>query len=154
MTGNEENGGGEKMLIFKSSISSIIKKERAKERSECQNAHSLVLKKTVSDLTRSYELKMKQMTKDHLIEIKNKDREINALKNELNKNHNAYQELRRREKELDNLTSEFEEVLELLTVKVHEAIQPYYRMRAKIQAVKRSSDRKNEKTEGILRQIK
>lgn len=142
------------MLILKSSISNIIKKERSKERNECESAHKAELKKTVSDLTRANDLNIKQIRKEHLVEIKNRDREIYALKNEMNKNHKAYQDLRRRETELDNLTSEFEELLELLTVKIHEAIQPYYRMRAKIQTVKRSSDKKNDKMETILRQVK
>lgn len=142
------------MFIRKSKISHLIKKERSKERSMCETKAAKELKKALANLEKKYSLEIKNISKDHKTEILNKNKEIVKLKSEINKHYTKYQEIRRRETELEMLTADFEDTLGAMGIKIHESIQPFFRNRAKIESAKRKSDKKHEKVQSIFRAAK
>ena len=139
------------MLIMKSKISSVIKKERAKERAECLKKSQEELKKKTSALVKSYEEKIKLLNKNFALTLKEKSKEVDHLKSEIDKKHKEYQALRLREKNLDDLSAEFQHLIEEFGIRVQEAIQPFYRSQAKISLMKRRSDKEHEKMNKIFR---
>lgn len=149
------------LLVPKSKIGVIIKKERRKEYDRCKQDNDKLLKRTVSelktkhrnelkDLERDYEQKLKDLERDYEQKLKDKLLEIMKLREEITKNYTLYQELRQREIELDHLSVSFEAVLNEMSVKVQESIQPFLRARGKIESVKRASDRKDAKVEAVF----
>jgi hypothetical protein len=143
----------ENMFVRKSKISHLIKKEKAKERDKCRTIAEAELKETLKQLKKEYNQQMKELTKNHKSELKEKEKEVSQLKQEIEKNYYKYQQLRRREKELDNLSADLENMLNSMGIKIQESIQPFYRTRAKIETTKRSSDKKHTKVQSIFRAV-
>lgn len=139
------------MLVRKSQLNNIIKKERAKERKICKNEFQKNLKESLLEQKGSYEEEIKTNKKDYEFELKKQNKEIKNLRNEIERNHKDYQDLRKREIELDNVSHEVESVLESISIKLNESIQPFYRTRSKLDRIKRKSDRKSTKVENIFR---
>ncbi len=106
---------------------------------ELNEKHDRILKRTISE---SKEI------------IESKEREIKRLQQELDRNYYKYMELRQREKHIDQLSDEIDEVVNDMVVKVQESIQPFYRTRAKVITTKKRSDKKHTKVESIFRAAK
>lgn len=141
------------MIVRKSKISNLIKKERAKERKICQKETEKQLKDLSEELHEYYKTQMKQTSKDHRFEIRQKNNEIKKLKAEIENNHKQYQRIRLREQDLDNMSAELESVIETVSVKMQESIQPFYRTRAKVETAKRKSDKSHNKVENIFKAV-
>ncbi|HOO71392.1 MAG TPA: hypothetical protein PK926_06490 [Spirochaetota bacterium] len=142
------------MFVRKSQISHLIRKEKNRERKKCE-IESLEKIKKIRNAVETEKKKMEQELRGELNHaIQEKDREIKILKREIERNYLLYQDIRKREMFLNELTAEIENVVELMVVKVQESLQPFYRTRAKIDSIKRKSDRKHEKVENILTAVK
>ncbi len=142
------------MLVRKSKLSTLIRKERTKERKLCKQESDRVLKEHVLELKTDYELKIHELKKDFKNELKIKDTEIALLKNEIAKNHRDYQNLRQRETDLDNMSAELEQIIETMNIKIQESMQPFYRSRARLAETKRTSDKKHTKVDSIFRAVR
>lgn len=138
------------MFVKKSQISSIIRKERRKEYDRCMSEKEKSLKKVIATLNQKNEREITDLKKEFEEEIKKKDAEIRTLRDEIARNHAMYQELRQRELQLDSLSASFETVVNEMSVKMQESLQPFYRMRSKVESVKRTSDRKDAKIQSIF----
>lgn len=142
------------MFVRKSQISNLVKREKQRERQICEREYHEKIKKLRNHLeneNRKIISNIKDEFKQTLLE---KEREIKSLKSEIDKNYSLYQEIRRREVHLDQLSSDLEDVTNLMVIKVQESLQPFYRSRAKIETFKRKSDRRNEKVESIFKAVK
>ncbi len=138
------------MLVRKSKISNIIKNEKEKERLRCEKESSKEIRNLRKELENKNALIIKNLKADHkkiTLELRS---EVQKLRNELEKNHSKYVEIRLREKELDELSSVIEVDVNKMITRVHESIQPFYRTMAKVDNVKRNSDKKHEKIERIF----
>ncbi|MDA3900354.1 MAG: hypothetical protein PF637_07525 [Spirochaetes bacterium] len=138
------------MFIRKSKIEMLIQKERQKEFARSTAEYDKMLKKTASELTQKHETDLKEIKRLYDKDIKSKQQEIIQLRQELSKNHELYQRIRQRELELDNLSASFDTVLNEMNIKVQESIQPFYRIRAKIETTKRISDKRDNKVQSIF----
>ncbi|HRX15579.1 MAG: hypothetical protein JXK07_04845 [Spirochaetes bacterium] len=138
------------MFIRKSKIDMIIQKEKRKEFLRSSAEFEKLHKKTVAELAQKQESEIKDITKYYEKELKRKQQEILQLRQEISKNHDLYQKIRQRELELDNLSASFDTVLNEMNIKVQESIQPFYRMRAKIETTKRISDKRDNKVQSIF----
>jgi len=142
------------MLVRKSKISQLIKKERQKERSICQKENDLIIINQKKELTEEHASILRETKKKFRQQLNEKERENLRLKKEIDKNYSLYQDIRQKEKHIDGLSDEIEDVVDAMVVRVQESLQPFYRTRSKIESSKRRSDRKNEKVESIFRAIK
>jgi len=142
------------MIVRKSRISQLIKKERTRERKLCQKETNMRLQDLKEQLVDQYTLEMRAMRKEYRQQVKNLEKENHTLKRELDRNFAVYQRVRSREEHLEQLSSEFEDIVDVMNVRVQESLQPFYRTRAKIENTKRKSDKKHEKVESIFRAIK
>ncbi|MFW6366725.1 MAG: hypothetical protein ACOC2H_09675 [Spirochaetota bacterium] len=138
------------MFVRKSQISAIIRKERQKEFDRCMNDKEKALKKIIATLNQKNEKETSDIKKYYEEELKKKDEEIRSLRDEIARNHSVYQEIRQRELQLDSLSASFETVLKEMNIKIQESLQPFYRVRAKIESAKRTSDRKNNKIQSLF----
>ena len=141
------------MFILKNNISNIIKKERAKEKAIWIKIAKTELAEALKIQKHEYESKLRQLRQDSNLIIKDKDKEIAILKNELNQKYKDYQQLRLDQKQIGDLSAEFALTLEEMAIKIHESIQPFYRTRAKIETVKRKSDKDVMKNLKIFRKL-
>lgn len=142
------------MIVRKSRISQLIKKERQRERRACQKEHEARLREVKQDITNRFTEEIRTIRQEYRREIKTLEKENENLKRELDKNYAVYQKVRRREEHLEQLSAEFEDIVDVMNVKVQESLQPFYRTRAKIEHTRRKSDKKHEKVESIFRAIK
>ena len=138
------------MLARKSKISSLLKKEREKERLRCEKECSKEIRNLRKVLENKNAAIIKNLKADHKKVTLQLRGELRKLRNELEKNHSRYVEIRLREKELDELSSVIEVDVNKMITRVHESIQPFYRTMAKVDNVKRNSDKKHEKIERIF----
>jgi hypothetical protein len=83
-----------------------------------------------------------------------KNKEIRKLKNKIDKNRNAYKDLRRRESEIDAIVQDMNNVSENMTIQIHESIQPLLRLLGKTERIKRESNKKDEKMNNVFEMIK
>ncbi|OHD63912.1 MAG: hypothetical protein A2176_09095 [Spirochaetes bacterium RBG_13_51_14] len=142
------------MLIRKSKISNIIKKEKEKERRLCQKEHDLRIRELNNNFEEKLAHEVRELKKDFRIQIKSFERENERLRREIDMHYVMYKKLRQREEYLDHLSSEIEDVIDTMTIKFQETLQPFYRAKAKIEITKRKSDKKHEKVESIFRAMK
>ena len=142
------------MFIRKKSISKLIRKERSKERAMCEKASLKKLQNQKNELTAHYESIIKGMRVELEKNKKQSKKEIKKLNNEIQKNRNRYNKIRLRENSIDDLTKEVEIAVSNMVMKVQESVQPFYRMRAKVEATKRVSDKKHPQVETLFRAIK
>lgn len=142
------------MLIRKSKISNIIKKEKEKERRLCQKEHDLRIRELNNNFEEKLAHEVRELKKDFRIQIKSFERENERLRREIDMHYVMYKKLRQREEYLDHLSSEIEDVIDTMTIKFQETLQPFYRAKAKIEITKRKSDKKHEKVESIFRVMK
>ncbi|MCP4137840.1 MAG: hypothetical protein GY754_43160 [bacterium] len=142
------------MLIRKSRISQLIKKEREKERRKCEKENTRKMHKVIRELESEYSSAVKMIKKEHDGVLTERDRTIMMLKRNIEKNYDKYQVIRQREKHLDQLSNELEDTVESMVIKVQESVQPFYRTRGKVQSSKRRSDKKHEKVESIFYAVK
>jgi membrane-bound lytic murein transglycosylase len=142
------------MFVRKSKISSLIKKERQRERELCEKESSSLMDNELKRIENEHKKSMKEVNEKYRKLIITKDKEITKLQREINKNYTKYQTIRRREKQLDEMTVEFEDVVRSMSVKMQETLQPFYRTRSKIEHAKRKSDKNNEKVESIFKAAK
>ncbi|PKL15982.1 MAG: hypothetical protein CVV49_18600 [Spirochaetae bacterium HGW-Spirochaetae-5] len=138
------------MIIFKSSISRVIRREREKVRKSCEAEYAKKIKSLKRDLEKSNSKKLNIMKSEYVAIIEEKDREIEKLISAIDTNYKRYIQVRRREKQLDNLSNEIEDVIENMVTKVHESVQPFYRTRAKVLATKKISDKNHDGVKNIL----
>ncbi len=142
------------MFIRKDKIQHTIENERMKERDLCARENSRrtsLLKKNLRD---RHKREVEDLKKEYEQVIENLQYEIELLRREINSNHDMYQEIRRREDRLDELTSQIEGEVESMLIKVHESTQPFYRARAKVKSIKQNSNKKDHKVESLFRLIK
>ncbi len=142
------------MLVRKTQISKLLKKEKQKERKVCQKESELRIMTIKKQMADEFSKEIRSLKRKFGMQVKSLEKENDKLKKEMLSNYALYQTIRRREEALEQLSSEIEEVMNTMTVKIQESLQPFYRTRAKIESTKRKSDRKHEKTENILRAVK
>lgn len=138
------------MIILKSSISGILKKEKNKVRKSCEKEYSKKLSSMKLNLENSHAKDISSIRSEYERVIENKDNEIEKLRSVIDRNYQRYQQVRQREKYLDALSSEIENVIDHMVVRVQESVQPFYRTRAKVLSVKRVSDKSDDKMKKIL----
>jgi predicted RNase H-like nuclease (RuvC/YqgF family) len=139
------------MFVKKSKISNVIKKEKQKVRTFCDKYYGKKLESLKKDLNEKHQKVLARTISESKEIIENKEREIKRLQQELDRNYQKYMELRQREKHIDKLSDEIDEVVNDMVIKVQESIQPFYRTRAKVITTKKRSDRKHDKVESIFR---
>ncbi len=142
------------MIVRKSKISQLIKKERQKERKLCQRESDERIRDLKQQITDKYTEEIRSIRLEYRREVKTLEKENQTLKREIDRNFSIYQKVRRREEHLEQLSSEFEDIVDVMNIKVQESLQPFYRTRAKIENSKRRSDKKHEKVESIFRAMK
>lgn len=139
------------MFVKKETITAIIQKERKKEFDRCSKEYAKQIKAETVKLESQHAVKMKEVIKKYDALLKEKDVEINSLRDEIQENYRIYQELRSREISLDALSHDFDTVIHEMNIKIQESIQPFHRILSKTEGVKRLSDRKNRKIESVFR---
>ena len=142
------------MFVRKSSISNVIKKEKQKVKTFCDKYYGKKIESLKKELNEKHDRILKRAISESKEIIESKEREIKRLQQELDRNYYKYMELRQREKNIDKLSDEIDEVVNDMVVKVQESIQPFYRTRAKVVTTKRRSDKKHNKVESIFRAAK
>jgi len=141
------------MFVKKETISAIIMKERKKESDRCAKEFARQMKTETAKLDSQHAAKMKETIRRYDAMLKQKDVEIDALKEEISENYRLYQELRSREISLDSLSHDFDAIVNEMNIKIQESIQPFYRVVSKTETVKRLSDKKNRKIEAVFKAI-
>jgi len=139
------------MFVKKETISSIIVKERKKESDRCAKEYARQMKTETARIESQYAAKIKEIIRKYDALLKQKDIEIDSLKEEISENYRLYQELRSREISLDALSHDFDAIINEMNIKIQESIQPFYRVLSKTETVKRISDKKNRKIESVFR---
>ena len=142
------------MLVRKSKIAGIIKKERQKERISCEKTTALQIKKLEKKLFDEHKKNIETIEGEFKQAILQKEKEIKILKKEIESNHQLYREVRKREKHLEDLTFEVEDIVDTMVIKVQESLQPFYRARSKVETAMRKSDKNHDKVESIFRAVK
>ena len=138
------------MIILKSSINDILRKEKDKVRKSCEKEFNRKLSSMKVSLENSHAKTVSTMKKDYERIIEDKNSEIEKLRNVIDRNYLRYQQVRQREKYLDALSHEIENVVEHMVVRVQESVQPVYRTRAKVLSVKKVSDKSDDKMKKVL----
>jgi|WetSurMetagenome_2_1015567.scaffolds.fasta_scaffold502397_1 hypothetical protein len=138
------------MFIRKTRITVLIKKERSRERILCKKESDRSIKKARNEMDNKYKLIIKELKEKYSNIIEEQNAEIKLLRNEIEKNHNVYTNIRLREKHLYDLHMEVESELTRMITKVHESMQPFYRSMAKIELTKKKSDKKHTKYDRLL----
>ena len=142
------------MFIRKSKISDLIAKEKKRERIICEKEKTNILKKITREIEEKNRKTIEELKKNYDNIIIQKDNQIGLLRKEIDKHYFLYREIRKREEALDTVTSDVEDEVEKMLLKIHESIQPFYRTRAKIETIKRFSNRKNGKMENTFYIVK
>ena len=138
------------MIILKSSINDILRKEKDKVRRTCEKEYGRKLSSMKNSLENAHAKTISSMKSEYERIIDDKNREIEKLRSVIDRNYHRYQQVRQREKYLDALSSEVENVIEHMVVRVHESVQPVYRTRAKVLSVKKVSDKSDDKMKKVL----
>ncbi|HOP64933.1 MAG TPA: hypothetical protein PK358_06705 [Spirochaetota bacterium] len=138
------------MIIRKSSINDILRKEKDKVRKSCEREFSKKLNSMKLNLENTHSKNISSIKDEYedIIDVKN--REIEKLKNIIDRNYIRYQEVRQREKYLDALSHEIENVIDHMVVRVQESVQPFYRTRSKVLSIKKVSDKSDDKMKKVL----
>ena len=142
------------MFIRKTQVSNYVKKEKLKQKEVCERKNTLMLKTQKDSLSAEHKKFVTDLQIDHKKILSEKDKEIKKLRREINKNYSKYQEIRKREKYLDQISNEVEDILDFVSIKMQESIQPFYRTRAKIDRANRKSNNNHEKVESIFKAVK
>ncbi len=142
------------MYIKKNKISNLIKKERHKERAQCAKESQRKYGFEKAMIVEGHKKYVNELRMHYSREIAQRDKEIKLLRKEINKHYEIYQKVRSSESNLDQLSTEIEDVVDAMITRVQESVQPFYRTRAKVHATKRRSDKKHEKVETIFRRVK
>ena len=145
-TGNE----GKVMIILKKNISRAINKEKEKVKKECEKQHKMKIAALRRKLEKDHAAGIKNIKTSYEETIEEKERELNKLRNILERNYRRYQQVRQREKYLDDLSYEIEGVVEKMVIGVQEALQPFYRTRAKVLTTSKQSDKQHSKIKKLL----
>lgn len=138
------------MIILKSSINRILKREKEKIKKSCEIEFSRKMKTIKRDIEANHVKAIKNIKTEYDLIINQKNREIENLTSAIDTNYKRYLQVRQREKQLDNLSNEIEDVIESMVTKVHESVQPFYRTRAKVLTAKKISDKNHNVVKKIL----
>jgi hypothetical protein len=138
------------MIILKSSINDILRKEKDKVRKTCEKEFNKRLTSMKVSLENSHAKAISTIKNDYERILEDKNSEIEKLQNVIDRNYLRYQQVRQREKYLDALSHEIENVVEHMVLRVQESVQPVYRTRAKVLSVKKVSDKTDEKMKKVL----
>ncbi len=142
------------MFIRKSQIANVIKNERQKEHETCEKSYKSQIQRLQKELFEQHKKSLAAMTQEHQNILLQKDKEIKKLRKEIESSETTYREIRRREKHLEDITFEVEDIVDQMVIKVQESLQPFYRTRAKVEAIGRKSDKTHDKVESIFRVVK
>lgn len=138
------------MIILKKNISRTINKEKEKVKKECEKQHKVKVETLRRKLEREHANGVKNIKSSYEETIEEKERELNRLRNILERNYRRYQQVRQREKYLDDLSYEIEGVVEKMVIGVQESLQPFYRTRAKVFTASKQSDKQHNKVKNLL----
>ncbi|MFA5519121.1 MAG: hypothetical protein WDA74_07700 [Spirochaetota bacterium] len=138
------------MIILKKNISRAINKEKEKVKKECEKQEKMKIKALRIKLEKEHAAGLSSIKSSYEETIEEKERELNRLRNILERNYRRYQQVRQREKYLDDLSYEIEGVVEKMIIGVQESIQPFYRTRAKVFTVSKQSDKQHSKVKNLL----
>ncbi len=138
------------MVILKSSINDILRKEKDKVRRSCEREYRKKMSSVKLNLDSNHAKIISSMKSEYESIIEDKNREIEKLRNIIERNYLRYQQVRQREKYLDSLSHEIENVIDHMVVRVQESVQPFYRTRAKVLSVKKVSDKSDDKMKKVL----
>lgn len=139
------------MFIRKSRISQLIKKERAHERKQVSREYEKKIRELKREMHEDQTRTVNELKDERSRELRKRDREIKKLKSEIQHHYATYQDVLKRERYLDELSGEMEEIMEKMLVSVNESVQPFYRTRSKVEAMKSRSAKKHDKVENIFR---
>ena len=142
------------MFIKKKNISTLLKKERQKEKKLSEKYYTQKYKKEMKKIIEAHERELKEIIQESNEQLRQKNWEIQLLKNEIEKNHSKYIEIRQKEKHVDLLSREIDDVVNDMIIKVQESVQPFYRTRAKVERTKRKSDKSHNKVQSIFEAVK
>lgn len=138
------------MIILKKNISRTINKEKEKMKKECEKQHKVKVETLRRKLERDHATGVKNIKSSYEETIEEKERELDRLRNILERNYRRYQQVRQREKYLDDLSYEIEGVVEKMVIGVQESLQPFYRTRAKVLTTSKQSDKQHSKVKNLL----
>ncbi|MGD8707110.1 MAG: hypothetical protein PVI88_00320 [Nitrosopumilaceae archaeon] len=120
-----------------------IKKGREQGRQETKKEYQEKNKKQIQEIKKE----LQQI-------IVQKNNEISKLKKQISSNREKYNYLRKRENELTILQEDTNNIVETMLIRIHEATQPFLRQSAKIDAMKRKSDKKDAQISNIFEMVK
>lgn len=138
------------MIILKKNISRAINKEKEKVKRECEKKQKMKIEALRIKLEKEHAAGINSIKSSYEETIEEKERELNRLRNILERNYRRYQQVRQREKYLDDLSYEIEGVVEKMIVGVQESLQPFYRTRAKVFTASKQSDKQHPKIKNLL----
>ena len=138
------------MIILKSNINGILRKEKERTRKSCEQEYRKKMSVMKVHLESSYARTIRKIKNEYEEIIQDKEREIEKLRGVIERNYHRYQQVRQREKYLDSLSGEIENVIDIMVTRVQESVQPFYRTRAKISATKKLSDKSNDNMNKVL----
>jgi hypothetical protein len=142
------------MLVLKSRISQLIKKERVKERKLVSSHYEKEMIKQRKEMEKDHSEELRKNRKTFKQELFKREQEVRRLQKEIDRSYQIYQEIRIREKHLDELTTEVEQMMESMLINVQESTQPFLRARSKVEALRNRSARNNSKVESIFRKAR
>ncbi len=138
------------MIILKSRINDMLRKEKEKVRRTCEKEYGKRLTSMKHNLENGHARTISNMRNEYERIIEDKNSEIEKLRNVIDRNYLRYQQVRQREKYLDALSNEIENVIDHMVIRVQESVQPFYRTRAKVLSVKKVSDKSDDKMKKVL----
>lgn len=138
------------MFVRKTQIGTLVRKEKEKERKQCEKQSREEIKKLRQELEQSYQREIRELKAYYRKELDSRQEENRRLRREIDSQYSLYQDIRRREQQMDDLSAEFEDVLTTMTVRMQEAMQPFYRTRSKIEMERKKSEKSHEKVENLF----
>jgi len=138
------------MFVLKKNISRVINKEKEKVKKICEREHKAKIEALRRKLEKDYVKGIHNIKSAYEETIEEKERELNKLRNLLERNYHRYQQIRQREKYLDDLSFEIEGVVEKMVLGVQESLQPFYRTRAKVLTTSKQSDKEHARVKNLL----
>jgi len=143
-------------------IRNIIRSARLKEQKKLDKYYLAYINRIMSENLKNiekmrnevkahYEEKINKINEEHEEILISKDQEIFNLEKFIRENHSTYKSIRMREVALEEKAENMSSSIEDLVMKMHQITQPFFRVKGEIEAIKRISDRKDEKVRQMFK---
>lgn len=136
--------------IISNQVEESFANGKKKGEDKAKKKYQTLLEQEKKELKESYEYKLQKTKKEYQQNLIQKNHRIKKLIAQINDNRNSYAELRKRENDLDIMSQDIENITNSMTIRIQEAAQPFLKFMAKVENIKRVSDKKDQKISKIF----